>query len=225
MRAGLEVRSARQGLGVELYRPGASGRSANVTLQRAGETLDLSRSNLWRGQVVIRRRPARRPVLALGAPSATSPPSPSHPGGTRRSRRRGGATSSAAISARLAAAGRRVPQVGAQRAWLVLRRAVAPARGRLLGRQHRGLPPLPPAAAAARACRATSTGRAWAWRSRSAAGTTPPGARGAGRCGSAATSAPSIWAAMRCRGSSSEAAVDGGGVSPRHGDRRGRLRI
>ncbi|MCJ7545017.1 MAG: hypothetical protein MUP47_10750 [Phycisphaerae bacterium] len=66
-RAGLEVRSARQGVGVECYRPGVSGPPSNITLQRAGAALDPSHTNLWRGQVVIRRRPARRPVLALGA--------------------------------------------------------------------------------------------------------------------------------------------------------------
>ncbi len=66
-RAGLEIRACRQGLGVEVYRPGASGRSADVALQRAGGRFDPSHTNLWRGQVVIHRRPARRPVLALGA--------------------------------------------------------------------------------------------------------------------------------------------------------------
>lgn len=66
-RAGLEVRSARQGVGVEFYRPGVSGPPANVALQRAGGTLNLLHTNLWKGQVVIRRRPSRRPVLALGA--------------------------------------------------------------------------------------------------------------------------------------------------------------
>jgi hypothetical protein len=66
-RAGLEIRSSRRGLGLEVYRPGASGRSAEIALQPPGRALDLSQTNLWRGQVVLRRRPARRPVLALGA--------------------------------------------------------------------------------------------------------------------------------------------------------------
>lgn len=64
-RAGLEVRAARQGLGIELYQPGAPGRPANVSWQRAGGTFARSKTNLWKGHLVIRRRPAHRSVLAL----------------------------------------------------------------------------------------------------------------------------------------------------------------
>jgi hypothetical protein len=66
-RGGLELRAARQGLGLEFYRPGVPTREAGVALQPAGGVFSPSRTNLWKGQVVIRRRPARRPVLALGA--------------------------------------------------------------------------------------------------------------------------------------------------------------
>jgi hypothetical protein len=66
-RGGLELRSARGGLGLEFYHPGMPGRKAAVALQPAGAAFSPSRTNLWKGQVVIRRRPARRAVLVLGA--------------------------------------------------------------------------------------------------------------------------------------------------------------
>jgi len=66
-RGGLELRSARGGLGLEFYHPGMPGRSAAVALQPAGTIFSPSSTNLWKGQVVTRRRPARRAVLALGA--------------------------------------------------------------------------------------------------------------------------------------------------------------
>ncbi len=66
-RGGLELRAARHGLGLEFYRPGVPTRAASVALQPAGGVFSPSRTNLWKGQVVIRRRPARRPVLVLGA--------------------------------------------------------------------------------------------------------------------------------------------------------------
>lgn len=65
-RAGLEVRAARYGLGLVMYRPGWQGRRRSIRLQPAGSALSLAGSNLWAGQVVIKPRPARPGVLALG---------------------------------------------------------------------------------------------------------------------------------------------------------------
>jgi len=65
-RAGLELRSARQGLGLVFYRAGRQGRRRNVRLQPAGSALATSQSDLWRGQIRIRRRPCRRSLLVLG---------------------------------------------------------------------------------------------------------------------------------------------------------------
>ncbi len=66
--AGLEIRSARTGRGLVLYRPGVSGKVHNVALQLAGSSLSTTDSNLWRGRILIQRRPSRCGVLALGAP-------------------------------------------------------------------------------------------------------------------------------------------------------------
>ncbi len=66
--AGLEIRSARTGCGLVLYRPGVSGRVRHVALQPAGSSLSTTDSNLWRGRIRIQRRPSRCGVLALGAP-------------------------------------------------------------------------------------------------------------------------------------------------------------
>lgn len=69
--AGLAWRStatAEAGLqrGLELYSLAGGGPARTVALQPAGDALDLRRSNLWQGRIVVRRRPNRRPVLVLG---------------------------------------------------------------------------------------------------------------------------------------------------------------
>jgi len=66
-RAGLEIRTADDGATLLIYRPGVDGRRSSVRLQPAGQTLSPAASNLWQGRVLIRRRPARPSVLALGA--------------------------------------------------------------------------------------------------------------------------------------------------------------
>ena len=63
---GLAVRAARYGLGLVLYRPGWHGRRRSIRLQPKGSALSLTGSNLWAGGVVIKPRPARPGVLALG---------------------------------------------------------------------------------------------------------------------------------------------------------------
>jgi hypothetical protein len=65
-RGGIELRSSREGLGLVAYRPGRDGRRAAVCLQPAGRRLCTAASNLWKGRIVVRRRPSRRGVLALG---------------------------------------------------------------------------------------------------------------------------------------------------------------
>ncbi|MHC4981553.1 MAG: hypothetical protein ACYTF6_00080 [Planctomycetota bacterium] len=65
-RGGLELRGYREGLGLVFYRPGKQGRLSSVSLQKPGEPLSPSRSNLWRGRIKLSRRPSRRTVLALG---------------------------------------------------------------------------------------------------------------------------------------------------------------
>ncbi len=52
--------------GLVFYRPGRIGRRRPVRLQRHGEKLDSRRSDLWKGQLVVGRRPARRGILVLG---------------------------------------------------------------------------------------------------------------------------------------------------------------
>jgi len=52
--------------GLVFYRPGKSGRRRAVRLQRHGEALDLRRSNLWKGSLTLKGRPARRGVLCMG---------------------------------------------------------------------------------------------------------------------------------------------------------------
>jgi len=64
--AGLELRSARQGVGLVFYRPGRQGRRRDVRLQPGGSALSVPESNLWRGRIHIRRRPCRRSLLVLG---------------------------------------------------------------------------------------------------------------------------------------------------------------
>ena len=49
------------------YRPGRTGPRRTVRLQPAGQVLDSRRTDLWAGRVEIRRRPARRGILALGS--------------------------------------------------------------------------------------------------------------------------------------------------------------
>ncbi len=63
---GLAMTHARSGLGVVFYRPGIQGRPRRVRLQCAGATATSGESNLWRGSIVVRRRPSNPPVLALG---------------------------------------------------------------------------------------------------------------------------------------------------------------
>lgn len=68
--AGLSVRSG-NGWGdgppsLIFYRPGRTGRRRAISLQRAGETLDSERSNLWKGRIAFNRRPARQPVSIIG---------------------------------------------------------------------------------------------------------------------------------------------------------------
>ncbi len=65
-RGGLRLRSASRGSGLVVYRPGKDGQDRSVMLQPFGSDLSLRKSNLWRGQLVFRRRPSRRSVLALG---------------------------------------------------------------------------------------------------------------------------------------------------------------
>ncbi|MCD4823582.1 MAG: hypothetical protein K8S55_03175 [Phycisphaerae bacterium] len=67
-RGGLEIRSTRTGLGVVVYNPGRQGRRSRVRLQKAGETLDLSKTNLAGGCILLGTRPSRRPIRVLGAP-------------------------------------------------------------------------------------------------------------------------------------------------------------
>ncbi len=66
--AGLSIRSGWGGGPSSLifYRPGRTGRRRAIRLQRAGETLDGERSNLWKGKVAFNRRPARREVSIIG---------------------------------------------------------------------------------------------------------------------------------------------------------------
>ncbi len=68
--AGLAVRSGTSLGGgapsLVFYRSGRSGRRREIRLQRAGETLDARRSNLWKGRVAFNRRPARRTVSVIG---------------------------------------------------------------------------------------------------------------------------------------------------------------
>jgi len=48
------------------YRPGRNGRPRPIRLQRAGQTLDPRGTNLWKGRLAMRRRPARRRIVILG---------------------------------------------------------------------------------------------------------------------------------------------------------------
>ncbi len=65
-RAGLLIGSGRDGRTITLYGPGLEGRVRNVSLQPPGGTLDSRRTNLHRGTIELRRRPAARPIVALG---------------------------------------------------------------------------------------------------------------------------------------------------------------
>ena len=65
-RGGLEIRASREGLGLVFYRPGYQGRVSSVCLQCPGESLLPARSNLWQGRIILRRRPSRPTVMALG---------------------------------------------------------------------------------------------------------------------------------------------------------------
>ncbi|MFB3894421.1 MAG: hypothetical protein ACE15C_20665 [Phycisphaerae bacterium] len=65
-RGGLEVRAARDGLGIIFHRPGLDGPRRFVRLQPAGMALSPARTNLADGRVLFTRRPSGPPVLALG---------------------------------------------------------------------------------------------------------------------------------------------------------------
>ena len=65
-RAGLDVRASRHGLGIVFYRSGWHGRRRSIRLQAEGSAFSPAGSNLWQGRVVIKPRPARPGVLALG---------------------------------------------------------------------------------------------------------------------------------------------------------------
>lgn len=68
--AGLAVRSGSvSGNGrtsLVFYRPGRTGRRRAIRLQRAGETFDAGRSNLWKGGITFNRRPSRPTVSVIG---------------------------------------------------------------------------------------------------------------------------------------------------------------
>ncbi len=65
-RGGLALRAAGQGLGLIVYRPGLSGRTMDVGLQRAGSQFSPGSTNLCRADVTILRRPWLKTVLAVG---------------------------------------------------------------------------------------------------------------------------------------------------------------
>jgi len=65
-RAGLRIRSARNGLGLVVYRPGCAGRRRRLLVQTDGETLSTVRNNLTAIALSLGRRPARRPIRVLG---------------------------------------------------------------------------------------------------------------------------------------------------------------
>ena len=65
-RAGIEIRASRHGLGIVFFRPGRDGRHGPVRLQKAGQSLWPDKTNLWRGRISFRRRPARRQIIAFG---------------------------------------------------------------------------------------------------------------------------------------------------------------
>ena len=66
-RGGLEVRAARAGLGIVIYRPGRDGRKSSVRLQLSGRDLNAAETNVSAGRIVVGRRPSRPPVRVVGA--------------------------------------------------------------------------------------------------------------------------------------------------------------
>ncbi len=66
-RGGLEIRAARSGLGVVIYRPGCDGRKSNVRLQLSGRDLNAAETNVSAGRIVVGQRPSRPPVRVIGA--------------------------------------------------------------------------------------------------------------------------------------------------------------
>jgi hypothetical protein len=66
-RGGLEVRAARTGLGIVIYRPGRDGRKSNVRLQLSGTDLNAAETNVSGGRIVAGRQPSRPPVRVVGA--------------------------------------------------------------------------------------------------------------------------------------------------------------
>ena len=66
VRGGVDESGGRVEHHLAFHRPDRNGRRRAVRLQRAGETLDLRRSDLWQGRFVVRRRPGRRSLLLIG---------------------------------------------------------------------------------------------------------------------------------------------------------------
>lgn len=66
VRGSVSWHSGRTRRGLVFYRPGRVGRRRAVRLQKPGEKLDIRRTDLWKGRIAIRRRPARRGILVLG---------------------------------------------------------------------------------------------------------------------------------------------------------------
>jgi hypothetical protein len=66
-RGGLEVRAARAGLGIVIYRPGRDGRKSHVRLQLSGRDLNAAETNISAGRIVAGRQPSRPPVRVVGA--------------------------------------------------------------------------------------------------------------------------------------------------------------
>lgn len=66
-RGGLEVRAARSGLGLVIYRPGRDGRRSHLRLQPSGRDWNAAETNFSGGRIVLGRRPSRPPVRVVGA--------------------------------------------------------------------------------------------------------------------------------------------------------------
>ncbi|MBN1941820.1 MAG: hypothetical protein JW849_00840, partial [Phycisphaerae bacterium] len=79
-RGGLEVRAARAGMGVVIYRPGRDGRKSHVRLQLSGRDLNAAETNISGGRIVVGRRPSRPPVRVVGATKQYEVTLPLQPG-------------------------------------------------------------------------------------------------------------------------------------------------
>lgn len=84
-RGGLEVRAARSGLGVVVYRPGRDGRKSRIRLQLSGGDLNAAETNVSGGRIVVGRRPSRPPVRVVGAAKRYEATFPLQPGWDRAS--------------------------------------------------------------------------------------------------------------------------------------------